>query len=228
MRSTVMDAPPAPCLREARTRILEWMDLARLLEAARQGDQVAGNELVTRFQPAVAAAVHRHLQARLRPGQHALLRTLSTGDVVQEVFVEVLRNLDRWEGGSEAAFTALLTTLVEHRLLDLIRRSQAGRRDVRRQALSGADDLDVMEPDAGPRTLAMAREQVAIYRQVLAGFPERERVLLALRLEDGLEFAAIAERLGYRTADAVRKAFHGAEARLLLRLRQRGIGGTGP
>ncbi|MCR9246433.1 MAG: sigma-70 family RNA polymerase sigma factor [bacterium] len=205
------------------------MDLVTLLDRARSGDADARTEarerLIALYYDRVAAMVHGQLQSRLRPQQHALLRQLSTGDFVQEVFVEVLRGLERWDGESEAAFTALLATLVEHRIVDQIRRSQAARRDVRQQADRGPVTLGATAGERGPGTLASNQEAVGIYREVLATFPERERALLAMRLEDQLEFATLAERLAYPSPDAARKAFHSAEARLLLRLRQRGIAG---
>jgi RNA polymerase sigma factor (sigma-70 family) len=198
-------------------------DLADLIAAARRGEAAARNELVARFQDRVTAMAHRQLRARLRHQQHALLRQLSTGDIVQEVFVEVLRSLDRWDGGSETAFAALLATLVEHRIVDQIRRSQADRRDVRRLDAAGPATAGVAAAGRGPVTLAASHEQLAIYRGVLATFAEREQALLSLRLEGELEFAELAQRLAYPSADAARKAFHTAQAKLLLRLRQHGV-----
>jgi RNA polymerase sigma factor (sigma-70 family) len=214
----------APCRAPLGGGLLPVMDgLPSLLAAAKAGSASARNDLLARFHPRVAELVHGQIQRRLRPQQHALLRLLSTGDVVQEVLLDVLRNLDRWDADDEGAFTALLATLVEHRLLDQIRKSQAGRRDVRRQDRAGPATAGVAETGDGPATLAAAAEQVAIYREVLAGFPERERALLALRLEDGCEWQDVAARLAWPSADAARKAFHAVEARLLLRLRQRGL-----
>jgi RNA polymerase sigma factor (sigma-70 family) len=201
--------------------------LADLLAAARSGDRSAQDELVCRYQDRVAGLVHRQLQRRLRGNQHALLRLLSTGDVVQDVFVEVLRSLPRWDDGllaeGDGPFLALLATLVEHRVVDQVRRSQAAQRDVRRLHDAGPQTAGVVADAHGPATLAMSQEQLTIYRAVLDTFAERERALLALRLEDGLEFAELGARLAYPSADAARKAFHAVEARLLLRLRQRGL-----
>ncbi|MFY9343708.1 MAG: sigma-70 family RNA polymerase sigma factor [Planctomycetota bacterium] len=203
--------------------------LPELLAAAKAGSASARNDLLARFQPQVAALVHRQIQRRLRPQQHAVLRLLSTGDVVTDVLLDVLKNLDRWDVADDAAFASLLATLVEHRLLDQIRKSQAGRRDVRKQADEGPATAGVEHTGDGPATMAGNAEQLAIYREVLATFPEREQALLSLRLEDGLEWKELADRLAWPSADAARKAFHGVQARLLLRLRQRGIdpgGGT--
>jgi len=197
--------------------------LSGILEAARRGDAGALDELCRRFQPRVTSLVHAQIQRRLRPQQHAVLKLLSTGDIVQDVFVEVLRNLDRFDGDNEAAFVGLLATLVEHRLVDQVRRSQAARRDVRRAADQGPLTAGVTAGAGSPAAAAAQAEQLAIYRAVLDGFPARERTLLSLRLEQQLEFEQLAQRLAYPSADAARKAFHAVQARLLLRLRQRGL-----
>lgn len=197
--------------------------LPELLQSARDGDKDARGELIARFYDRTAALVHRQMQQRLKPAQHALLRQLSTGDIVQEVFMEVLRGLDRWEGEREEAFVSLLATLVEHRLVDQVRRSQAARRDVRRHGDVGPTTAGVHADQSGPATLAGNEEQLAIYREVIATFPDRDRALLTMRLEDGLEFQELADRLAWKTPDAARKAFHLVQAKLLLRLRQRGI-----
>lgn len=213
-----------PCSFTRIWRILSGMlDLPELLEKARGGCNEARGELIARFYDRVSGLVHRQMQARLRPQQHAVLRELSTGDIVQEVFVDVMRGLDRWEGDREDAFVSLLATLVEHRLVDQIRRSQAARRDVRRLGDAGPTTAGVHADGSGPATIAGNEEQLAIYREVLAQFSDRERALLSMRLEDGVEFAELAERLAWPSADAARKAFHLVQGKLLLRLRQRGV-----
>jgi RNA polymerase sigma factor (sigma-70 family) len=196
--------------------------LPDLLARARARDPDATGELVRRFQPRVTALAHQKLQQRGKD-RHAVLQLLSTGDVVQDVLIEVLRGLDRWEGDGEEPFTALLATLVEHRLVDQVRRAQAGRRDVRRRAEGGPETVGVAADQRSPATIAMNQEQLQIYRDVLGTFTDRERVLLTLRLEEGVEFAQLAATLAYPSADAARKAYHAVQARLLLRLRQRGL-----
>lgn len=196
--------------------------LPRLLEAARAGDAKARDELCSRFYERVRGLVHHQIQQRLRRPGHGALARMSTGDVVQDVLLEVLRGLDRWEGDDEEAFVGLLATLVEHRIVDSVRHHQAACRDVRRH-----DDIGPVTAGAGhdetPSLVASGNEALAIYREVLASFPDRERALLTLRLEDALEFKDLAARLAYPSPDAARKAFHSVQARLLLRLRRRGI-----
>jgi RNA polymerase sigma factor (sigma-70 family) len=196
--------------------------LSRLLDAARSGDATAQNELCALCLTRVQELVHRQVQRRLRRPGHGALARMSTGDVVQDVLLEVLRGIERWDGDDDEAFIGLLATLVEHRLVDAVRHHQAACRDVRRH-----DGVGPLTAGAGheetPSLHASGNEARAIYREVLATFGDRERALLALRLEDELEFKELATRLAYPSPDAARKAFHAAQAKLLLRLRQRGI-----
>jgi DNA-directed RNA polymerase specialized sigma24 family protein len=170
--------------------------------------------------------VQARRQLRQRRGAAAVLARLSTGDVVQEVFLDVLQHLEHWHGDDEAAFLRLLATLVEHRLVDEVRRHHAARRDARRDGGAGPTTLGV-GVDRTPSVSAEQREAVHLYRDVLDTFAGREQALLALRIEDELEFAELAVRLAYPSADAARKAFHAAHARLLVRLRERGLRSDG-
>lgn len=214
--ATVVDSSPP----------LAVPDLSELVAAAAAGDADATGALARELLPRVHAIVHREIQKRLRlPGDGALAR-LSTGDVVQDVLLEVLRGLDRWEVPSEDAFVSLLATLVEHRLTDRLRYHHAGLRDVRRHEVAGPATAGVHD-DRTPSRAAMAREQQAIYRQVLATFSDRERALIAMRLEDKVGFNTIAERLAFPTGDAARKAFHVLQGRLATRLRKHGLGPAG-
>jgi len=197
--------------------------LHELIAAAAAGDATAKNSLTIQLLPDVRRLVHSQIERRLRqPGDAALAR-LSTGDVVQDVLLEVLRNLDRWDADNEDAFVGMLATLVEHRLADQLKYHRAGRRDVRRHDNIGAQTAGAAD-NRTPSVEAGQREQHRIYRQVLATFSERERVLIALRLEDKLGFRAIAEQLNFPTADAARKAFQIVQARLAVRLSKQGLG----
>jgi RNA polymerase sigma factor (sigma-70 family) len=193
------------------------------LRRARAGDGAAMAALLAKYQPRVAELAHRQLQRRCRAQEHRALAAMSTGDIVQDVLVEVFKGLDRWEGDTEERFVGLLATLVEYRLIELLRGARALQRDERRHSGTGAETAGVTDLQRSPATIAMTHEQLAVYHEVLATFADRERVLLVRRLEDGEEFAQLAADLAYPSADAARKAFHGVHAKLLLRLRGRGL-----
>jgi RNA polymerase sigma factor (sigma-70 family) len=199
------------------------MDLVSLHARVRAGERDARAELVRRFLAPVRDLVHRKLDRDLRRRHPWLLPMLSTGDVVQDVLVGVVESLDRLEAPDDEAFTRYLATLVEHRLIDALRFHEAGRRDARRQVAPETGVLDRAGDDPTPSHTAAVAEQLTVFRGELEALPARERALLELRLCEETPYAEVAERLGFPSPDAARKAFHAAQARLVVRLRARGL-----
>ena len=70
---------------------------------------------------------------------------------------------------------------------------------------------------------AQLGERAMILREVLDGFSHRHRALLELRLVEETAFPAIATELGYASAETARQAFCEAQAKLVVRLRVRGV-----
>ena len=97
------------------------------LAAARQGERAALDRLFGEFYPTVQANVHRHLASDFRAKRPWIGAMFSTGDVVQEVFLCVLRCLDDFEGRTPAEFVGYLTTLTRNRIVDAVRFHEAVR-----------------------------------------------------------------------------------------------------
>ncbi|MFT7536729.1 MAG: RNA polymerase sigma factor (sigma-70 family) [Hyphomicrobiaceae bacterium] len=188
------------------------------LGMARQGNQAALDRLFAQFYQLVQKRVHHQLATDFRQGRQWMASMLSTADVVQEVFLQVLQSMKGFQGGSEAEFTAYLTALTRNRILDSVRFHTALRRDRRRVS------LDVTEPsDPRPQGIEplITRDELARYTKVLASFDERDRLLLRSRLEGGEQppsFAELAEELGFPSTGATRQAYFRARARLVLLL----------
>lgn len=199
-----------------------WTEFQPVLEAARAGDAKALETLFEAFYPTVCRMVHRSLAADMRVKRPWIASLFSTGDVVQEVFQSVLRDLGSVRSTSKDAFAGYLAMVVRNRLVDSIRFHEAARRDGRRAA-ERVEAEDPISQEGGPPTQAISGEELGLFRSVLADSPQRERLLLRERIERGETFALLAERLGYPSADAARKAFYAAQARLLLALQRRGM-----
>lgn len=193
-------------------------ELLRLLAAARSGDRSATERLTAELYPAVQALVHTSLASDLRRKRPWLSAMFSTGDVVQEVFLNVVRGFDGFHGTHEGALVAYLATLVKNRLVDAVRFHEAMCRDVRRTPVR-VEDTDEPSRRDGPAEVAEREEQLRLFTQVLAKMPMREQLLLRERLHGSQTFQELADTLGYPSEDAARKAFHAVQARLLLRLR---------
>jgi RNA polymerase sigma factor (sigma-70 family) len=198
-------------------------DFAQTLAAARKGDRAALDRLLAEVYPQVRELVHAALATDLRRRRPWLTAMFSTGDVVQEVFCGVIRDLDGFEGVHAGAFVRYLATMVKNRLVDAVRFHEARRRDVRR-ARDHVDPDSVGKP-VDPSSLAEYQDELIAYTRALATFPQREQVLLRERLHGGQTFKDLASLLGYGSEDAARRAFHAAQARLLLRLGNLADGG---
>lgn len=122
-------------------------------------------------------------------------------DVTQDVFVAVVRSLDRYE--QRARFNTWLYTIVNRQIADFYRRRQ--RKDV-----PDPVELDAM-PEGGPVLPvdeALLDDQ-AHMRQALERIPEHYRDVILLRFADGLSFAEIADRRG-QSLDAVKSLYRRA------------------
>jgi RNA polymerase sigma factor (sigma-70 family) len=196
-------------------------DFAAVMAAVRAGDPAARERLLGHYYPAVRRLVHRSLAADLRRRRPWLAAMFSTGDVVQEVFCSIVRDLDHFASDNEGAFVNYLATLVKNRLSDAVRFHEAMRRDARR-ASESVENLGERQPAGGePIDQLALEERVRGYCAAVQALPQREQTLLRERLDGEATFKDLAARLGFPSEDAARKAFCAAQARVLLRL-QRG------
>lgn len=207
----------------SQTEDVRLTDFQRTLDEARAGDPRALETLFSTFYPWVEQVVHRSLSRDLRRRRPWLNMRLSTGDVVQEVFRSVLQDLEAFTGSQPDDLRGYLATVTRNRLIDLVRFHEAARRDGRRSSRN-QEEAERASAGRGPMTQAMSSEEVSICREEIARFPEREQRLLRARLEDGLDFPTIVERLGFSSISAARRAFFSAQSQLVIRLRRRDAG----
>lgn len=187
------------------------------LEAARAGEMAALERLFRSFYPRVRRMVHHSLATDLRTNRPWLSARFSTGDVVQEVFRSVLSDLDGFGGRTEDAFTGYLSMVVRNRILDAIRFHEAARRDGRR-ASGDVDDAGLAAPVDDPAEVMASEEDLVRFHEAVNELPEKERLLLRARLEQTASFHELAQRLGYGSTSAARRAFYAAQAKLAVRL----------
>lgn len=199
-------AAPADSPEEAEFRT--W------LQAAREGDTAALDSLFAEFYPVVQTMVHRRLKHDLRTTRPWLAARFSTGDVVQEVFRSVLRDLQGFAGKTKDAFAGYLAMIVRNRIIDAIRFHEADQRDGRQ----GSNVAALESHEAGgtdPSDALVADDEVQRFQTALATFDEREQLLIRARLDGTETFEALAEQLGYSSSYSARRAFFAAQARLV-------------
>jgi RNA polymerase sigma-70 factor (ECF subfamily) len=147
--------------------------LTTALAQSVQGDQLAFAELVQQHQGMVFSIAYHFLRDR------ALAE-----DLAQEVFLELYQSLDRIE--SSAHLTYWLRRVTANRCID------QGRKKVRRreQALE-----DAPEPTAPAQSQSNDPLLMEKLQQSVANLPEKQRMVVILRFQEGLGPAEIAEVL---------------------------------
>lgn len=154
-------------------------DLLRRLVA---GDDQAFRELFSRY----AAAAHALAFRLVRQAQVA-------EEIVQEAFLAVWRNPDRYDGARGSVRSWLMGT-VHHRAVDAVRREQAQRR--RAEQASGMEpDVDEDPVDDLLAAIDLPRERKLV-RAALGALPDEQREVIERMYFEGLSQSQIAERTG--------------------------------
>jgi RNA polymerase sigma factor (sigma-70 family) len=149
-----------------------------VLEAAREGSEAAWQELYTGLAPVVLG----YLRANGAPDAE---------DVLSEVFLQVARDIGRFEG-EERGFRSWVFTIAHHRLIDARRHS--ARRPV---------DLSPEPPEPRGRAddaadEALARIGVEEVKRVLSALSDEQRTVLLLRVIGDLSIDDVAKAVGKR------------------------------
>ena len=147
--------------------------LTTALTRSAQGDSLAFAELVQKHQGMVFSIAYHFLHDR------ALAE-----DLAQEVFLELYQSLDRIE--STAHLTYWLRRVTANRCID------QGRKKFRRRELALEDAPEPSAPSQPQVNDPLLLKQL---QQSVAGLPEKQRMVVILRFQEGLGPAEIAEVL---------------------------------
>jgi RNA polymerase sigma-70 factor (ECF subfamily) len=177
-----------------------------LISRVRNRDEDAARELATRYESAIRRAVRIHLRdPRMR-------QVLDSMDVCQSVLASffVRTALGQYDLTSPEQLLHLLTTMTRNKLANQFQRTQAQRRDVRRQTSYEDHELAIVDRASDPGEQVAAKEILA---QVCARLNEQERYLANQR-SLGRSWQELAEELG-ATHVALRKKLSRALNRVM-------------
>jgi len=177
-----------------------------LVRRAKAGEALALDQLVARVLPRIQRWAHGRLPRGAR-------NMLDTGDIVQEVLVNSLRQLENFEPRGPGAFVSYLRRGLVNRLED-------ERRKLACRPAPGEMPDDVMATGASPLEHAVRREQHARYEAALAQLEETERAAIIGRFEWGYSYAELAIVLAKPSDGAARQSVLRAVQRLLLGMRR--------
>ena len=171
----------------------------------RLGVEPSDGELVDRGRSgddsALSALVNRHHGSAYRVALSLVHDDDTAQDVVQDAFLKAFRALDGFRG--DASFQTWLLTITANEARGALRKS--GRR--RETALDHAGPLPSEE--MGPADAAVISQESARARRMMERLPEKQRMSVSLRIDEGLSFKEIGEIIGSSEGAARVNYFHG-------------------
>lgn len=165
-----------------------------LVEAARKGDPQA-----------LAALVSRHQAAAWRLALRLTGDETMASDATQDGFLKAFGALDDFRG--DAAFRTWLLAIVANEARGMLR-TRARRRE---SPLQDVGPLPAGGPDVAEGVVL--RDEAARIRRRLQELPEKQRLAVSLRLEEGLSFREIGALIG-SSEGAARVNYHHGIRRL--------------
>jgi RNA polymerase sigma-70 factor, ECF subfamily len=123
-------------------------------------------------------------------------------DLVQQIFLEVFRALDRFRG--EAAFATFLHRVMLNHAFDHLKRRGRRPRSAAPEALA-----ELCDQAASPEAAAVQRERLALTSALLDRLKPKKRIAFVLRVVEGLsleEIAALVDASPAAVAQRVRHA----------------------
>jgi RNA polymerase sigma-70 factor (ECF subfamily) len=122
-------------------------------------------------------------------------------DVVQDAFLKAFRALDGFRG--DASFRTWLLTITANEARGALRRS------VRLRVTALDDIAPVASGAVSPADAAVRADESTRARRMLETLPEKQRLSIALRIDEGLSFREIGEVIGSSEGAARVNYFHG-------------------
>lgn len=161
-----------------------------LVERARSGDEAALSALVRRHQDTayrVAVSITRDEDTAL--------------DVVQDAFVKAFGALDGFRG--DASFRTWLCTITTNEARGVLRKTKR----MKETALDDVGPVATEAKDVAEATVIA--EEARRARAMMAKLPEKQRLSVSLRIEEGLSYREIGEVIGSSEGAARVNYFHG-------------------
>ena len=163
---------------------------AELVDRARAGDEAA-----------LTALVRRHSGAAFGVALSMTRDEDIAQDVVQDAFMKAFGALDGFRG--DASFKTWLLTIAANEARGALRKGKRRRETTLEQAPEiAADETD-------PAEAAVRASEAERAREKLAGLPEKQRLSVSLRIDEGLSFREIGEVIGSCEGAARVNYFHG-------------------
>ena len=182
----------------------ECSQIGAWVAAAQGGDRVALAKLLTTHHPRLRQWVEARMDATLRG-------KVGPDDILQEVYLDVARQIDRFDFRGAGSFLAWIRAILDHKLADARRALHCRARDIDREVAgggAGADSywsiLDQLCAESGTPSRAVRRQEALdALLSCLPQLGQSHRQVIQLRFLEGLSVGEVASRLGKTEAAVV-------------------------
>lgn len=192
-------------------------DSQTLLMMARDGDEIALQQLLLAYSSSLAYSVRGRIPPRLQS-------MVDVEDILQNTFIHVFRSFSSFRGQDIESFATWLRVIADARLADTIRTATRKKRGGDFNQVNVGDSgtsrsclllINVLHVESGqtPSRIVAAGEAVAALQVALAGLPDEQRNVIWLRYFEHLSAEEIADATG-KTQAAVRGLLHRGKAAL--------------
>ena len=187
-----------------------------MIQQAKMGDRESVGMLLQRYRPYLEHLTGLRLNGGLR-------QRVAPADVVQEVLTKMHTSLSDFRGRTEREFTAWLTQILRHALIDIARRHGCDGRDFERDEplyqQTGATTI-WHEPAADsptPSQQLMQGEQVLRLFAALDLLPQEQQTAVRLRHLEGQSLHQISDEMGKSpaaVAGLIKRGIHALRLKL--------------
>ncbi len=174
----------------------------RLMLRFKQGEREAFETLFRRYTPKLMNFLARMIHDRHR-----------AEDLTQEVFVRIHQARERYE--PRARFSTWMFGIASRLALNELARAHRERE----RPLADSELGDRVSPNPGPDEALSAAQTAHDLQRVLGALPERQRLALLLRSEQGLGYDEISQALG-TSVSSVKSLLHRGRETLLAELKR--------
>jgi len=196
-------------------RMVQGWLFASALSFTRGGAEPEGSdeELIARARrndpEAIQAIYQRHAAAVYRRFTHLLGPDSEREDLMQEVFVDLFRQLDRYRAG--ASLRTYVLQIVSYKAFDHLRQRQRRRRTLVEAPRSTADDPeanDLRSPAPSPEDRVVHAQELALVEDALEKLTPKKRIAYLLRMVENLSLKEIAQQVGANVFTVAQRLRH--------------------
>lgn len=163
-----------------------------LVSLARSGDLDAIDALIDRYYN----ICFRTCMTILRDQDHA-------SDACQNCFLKIIKNIDKYRG--DGSFRGWALTIARNESLGFLRR-----RKVRKEVLIEREDRHTQEEKQDDISDdVITRMEASRVRKAFTNLPEKQRLTVRLRIDEGLSFREIGRVIGSSEGSARGNYYHG-------------------